>query len=105
MTSVSSASTKSEQIRIRIKLSVAAYAYEKLNTEIMSDGDYDKLSREVDLSVKTGSWLDAWFEKNYSPDTGQWINKHPDLKGIANIYERYYNKEGKWYYDSTNNSK
>lgn len=101
------ASTKSKEYQrwARIKLAVAAYAYEVKNDEIMSDGDFDKLALTVDLSVKTGSWLDVWFEKNYSPDTGQWIHKHPDTKGIANIYERYYNKQGKWYYDSSNNSK
>lgn len=98
MTSVSSVSTKSEQIRLRIRLAVAAYAYEYKNTSIMSDGKFDELSYKVDTSIITGyRKLDNFFKKNFEPATGMWVRKHPDKQGLRTIYEKYYNKEGKHY--------
>ena len=98
MTSVDSASTKSEQIRIRIRLSVAAYAYEYKNTSIMSDAQFDWLSKQVDTTVYTGyRKLDNFFKKHFESDTGMWVRKHPDKQGLRTIYEKYYNKEGKHY--------
>jgi hypothetical protein len=83
----------SEQIRLRIKLSVAAYAYEYRNNSIMSDAEFDEMSYLVDTSIATGNRkLDNFFKKHFEPATGMWVRKHPDKKGLVNIYERYYNK-------------
>ena len=91
MTSVSSVSTKSEQIRLRIKLSVAAFAYEYKSDSIMPDAEFDRLSYLVDTSIATGNRkLDNFFKKHFEPATGMWVRKHPDKKGLVNIYERYY---------------
>jgi hypothetical protein len=73
----------------RIKLSVAAYAYEVHSDSIMSDGNYDKLALQIDKSVSTDNEImDAFFKKEFEPDTGQWIHKHPDLVGIERIYNK-----------------
>jgi hypothetical protein len=83
----------SEQIRLRIKLSVAAYAYEYRNNSIMSDAEFDEMSYLVDTGIATGNRkLDNFFKKHFEPATGMWVRKHPDKKGLVNIYERYYNK-------------
>jgi hypothetical protein len=85
----------SEQIRLRIKLSVAAYAYEYRNNSIMSDAEFDEMSYLVDTGIATGNRkLDNFFKKHFEPATGMWVRKHPDKKGLVNIYERYYNKGG-----------
>jgi hypothetical protein len=85
----------SEQTRLRIKLSVAAYAYEYRNNSIMSDAEFDEMSYLVDTSIATGNRkLDNFFKKHFEPATGMWVRKHPDKKGLVNIYERYYNKGG-----------
>jgi hypothetical protein len=89
-----------EQIRLRIRLAVAAYAYEYRNDSIMSDAEFDSLSELVDTSISTGNKkLDNFFKKNFEPATGMWVRKHPDKAGLVNIYERYFNKKGKYYYD------
>lgn len=81
-----------EQRRLRIRLSVAAYAYEYLNESIMSDEEFDRLSKLVDVSVSTGNRkLDRFFNKYFQPDTGMWIRMHPEKQGLSNIYERVYN--------------
>jgi hypothetical protein len=83
----------SEQTRLRIKLSVAAYAYEYRNNSVMSDAEFDEMSYLVDTSIATGNRkLDNFFKKHFEPATGMWVRKHPDKKGLVNIYERYYNK-------------
>lgn len=77
--------------RRRIKLAVAAYAYEVLNTEVISDQVFDKMCLEVDLKVDTGNKkLDSYFKKRFDPSTGQWIHKHPELDKIAAIYNTHY---------------
>ena len=41
-----------QEIRNRIKLSVAAYAYEFVGDSIMSDHEYDELSRKINPKEK-----------------------------------------------------
>lgn len=80
--------------RNRIRLSVAAYAYEYKDDPILSDEDFDKLSYKINTSVKTGNRkLDNFFKKNFNPDTGMWIRKHPDKAGLEDIYVRVYKKD------------
>lgn len=75
--------------RRRIRLSVFAYAYEFDNTSLISDEEYDKLSRMIDPSIKTGhDVLDKFFETEFEPDTGMWIRKHPELKRVGDLYLR-----------------
>jgi len=57
----------------------------------MSDADFDRLSYLVDVDIKTGyRKLDNFFKKNFEPATGMWVRKHPDKKGLENIYHRYF---------------
>lgn len=80
-----------DETRNRIKLSVAAYAYEFKDNPIMSDADFDELASKIDTSVSTTNpRLDYFFAKNFQPDTGMWIHKHPELSKIDYLYERYY---------------
>lgn len=73
--------------RNRIRIALAAYAYEYENDSIMSDAEYDELSKKIDVSIDTGNKkLDEFFRKEFSPDTGQWIHKHPETDRLAAIY-------------------
>jgi hypothetical protein len=82
------------QIWLRIKVSVAAYAYEFESDSIISDAEFDRLCLEVDPSIKTGNTeLDNFFSTEFDPSTGQWIHKHPQIKGISRIYHKYYKKK------------
>jgi hypothetical protein len=59
----------------RIRLAVYAYAYEYESTSLISDGEFDELSKKIDLTISTGnSKIDKWFKKNFEPDTGMWIS-------------------------------
>ena len=85
---------KSKEIRNRIKLSVAAYAYEKVNEPIMNDNEFDNLSKLINTKIRTGKRkLDKFFRDNFEPDSGIWINKHPELYKIEYIYKKYYRKD------------
>ena len=69
--------------RHRIRLSVFAYAYEYENVSLISDGEYDTLSRMVNPKIKTGhKKLDKFFATEFEPDTGMWIRKHPELDKV-----------------------
>ena len=82
-----------QEIRNRIRLSVAAYAYEYKDDPIMSDTEFDELSKKIDVSEKTGNRkLDNFFKKHFAPDTGMWIHKHPERSKLEFIYENYFKK-------------
>ena len=77
--------------RNRIRLSVAAYAYEYKSDSIMSDGEYDELSKKIDVSIDTeNEVLDKFFREKFSPETGMWIREHPDISGLVLIYEKFW---------------
>ena len=79
------------ETRNRIKLSVAAYAYEIKDNPIMSDFEFDELALKIDASFKTANRkMNNFFKKHFQPDTGLWIHKHPELRKIEYLYERYY---------------
>lgn len=67
--------------RRRILVLTWAYAYEFLNTSLVSDHVFDEVCKRVDLSIKTGKY-DEWFVENFDPSTGIWIHTFPDLEGI-----------------------
>lgn len=79
--------------RRRIRLSLAAYAYEFHDDPIMSDAEFDELAKNIDIRVKTGDSAldkihDEFFREEYSPDTGQWIHKHPFPGRLEWLYQR-----------------
>lgn len=82
-----------EQRRLRIKLALAAYAYEYHASSIMSDGNFDAMCKKIDTSIDTGyRLLDRFFREEFSPDTGQWVHKHPEKDKLEWLYQRYYGK-------------
>lgn len=73
--------------RRRILISVAAYAYEFESDSIISDADFDDISRMIDVSRLTGRPnLDKFFRENFSPCTGMWVHRHPDKAGLMGLY-------------------
>lgn len=77
-----------EQRRIRMRLTVAAVAYEFYSESVMSDGDFDALSKKVDTAIETGyPDLDWFFSENFHADTGMWIHAHPHLPQCKAYYE------------------
>lgn len=79
------------QTKIRILLAVAAYSYEYVSVSIIGDGDFDSLSKLVDLTVDTRRPdLDKYFRENFHPDTGMWIHKHPEKEKLKELFYSYY---------------
>ncbi len=75
--------------RNRIRLSIAAYAYEFENDIIMKDHEFDELALQIDTSINTGDLLlDTFFREEFHPDTGQWVQNHPDIEGLKRTYKR-----------------
>ena len=80
---------KEQETRRRIKLSLWAYAYDFESDSMVSDGEFDDECKKVRLEVDTNRPdLDKWWRDNFSPSTGQWIRKHPELDGIKKLYKR-----------------
>ena len=80
-----------QEIKNRVKISVAAFAYEYLNSPIMSDADFDSLAQQINITKQTGNkTLDTFFEKYFTPDSGMWIHKHPEKNKLKYLYEEYY---------------
>lgn len=77
--------------RKRILISIYAYAYEICDDPIITDSEYDKLSRELDVTTKTGnSETDKFFKETFKPDTGMWIRHHPHINRIGQLYDQHF---------------
>ena len=75
------------ETRKRIRVAVLAFAYEFGDKPLATDAEFDKLAQSIDLSVNTQRPdMDEWFRKEFEPDTGMWIHKHPQLDRIGEIY-------------------
>ena len=75
--------------RNRILVSLWAYAYEFESVSLVSDAEFDKKCLEIDLTKIThNAKLDAFFRKEFSPYTGQWIHKHPELDKMKQLFNR-----------------
>lgn len=80
-----------QERRNRIRLAVYAYAYELRDESLVTDHEFDRLARSIDVTINTGHpVLDQFFATHYSADTGLWIHAHPELCRVADIYQRYY---------------
>ena len=79
-----------KEIANRIKVALYAYAYEIMNKPLTTDAEYDTLARSIRPLMVTGRPVeDYFFGEEFSPSTGQWIHKHPDLEGIARLYDKF----------------
>ena len=77
-----------KEIRNRIRLSLASYSYEFHDDSLMTDAEFDKLSREINPNEKTGNELiDRFFREEFMVDSGMWIRRHPELDKLKLIYE------------------
>lgn len=73
--------------RRRIRISLWAYAYEYESESLVSDAEFDKQCLLVTPNIPTGHpILDKFFRKEFSPHTGQWIHKHPELNKVKHLY-------------------
>lgn len=79
--------TKANQRRLRIRLSVYAFSYEVKDISLIDDHEYDRLSYLVDTSIDTDNpLLDEFFRKEFSPYTGSWVRKHPELDKLEALW-------------------
>lgn len=75
----------------RIRLSLAAYAYEFENVSIMSDHEFDEMSKLIDVTVSTDNRrLDAYFKREFNPCTGMWIRSHPEIPKLKRLFNMLY---------------
>lgn len=73
--------------RRRIQLSIAAFAYEFMNESLISDAEFDAAALLVQPEMDTGNpLLDNFFRTEFSPSTGMWIRRHPELGKVEDKY-------------------
>ena len=86
--------TEEVKRRNRIRLSLAAFSYELLDKSIMTDEEFDSLSKKIRKNQRTGHpRLDAFFRNHFSVDTGMWIYRHPELDLLEQLYNRLYGEK------------
>lgn len=77
--------------RNRIRLCVACYAYEFGFDQTMTDVAWDALAKSIRPNMMTGHRvMDKFFREEFKDYTGQWIHAHPELDGIARLYQNHY---------------
>lgn len=75
--------------RNRIRVSLAAYGYEIADRAIMSDGEFDELSKRINPMIFTDNIvLDVFFMGKFNVHTGIWIHEHPELPKLAKLFDR-----------------
>jgi len=80
-----------KEIQNRIRLSVAAFSYEYQADSIMSDAEFDALSKQINPEEETGdAVMDEFFRTEFEPDTGMWIRNHPKIRGIETLYNKHF---------------
>lgn len=78
------------EVRRRIHLCIATYAYEVADRPIMSDAQWDEMAQLVNPKQGTCHPLvDEFFITEFSPMTGLWIHKHPQLDAVKQGFERF----------------
>lgn len=76
--------------RRRIALSVACYAYEIADRPFLDDLTFDAAANRIRPQLTTGHpLLDEFFLTEFSPMTGLWIHRHPELDKVRACYEHY----------------
>ncbi len=93
-------------------VSLWAYAYEFLGESLVSDETFDGQSYllQQKLNIDTNRPdLDLFFRENFTPDTGIWVQKHPEIDKLkirceAKILRNDwgYWQEGQFHYYETN---
>jgi len=82
------------ETRNRLKVLLWAYAYEIKNEHMVSDAEFDRVCKEIDLTKTTDRPdMDEWFIQNFDPSTGIWVHSLPDAekKKLAYKYESMMN--------------
>lgn len=75
-----------DQKWLRIKVALAAYAYEILNTSVISDSQYDHYSSLINIAQSTDNKeLDLWFKNNYTKESGMWIHRYLNKERLHNM--------------------
>lgn len=75
--------------RRRIRIALFAFAYELIGEALIKDEEYDRLAREVDYTSPTDNpTLDKFYLNEYTPDSGMWVRKHPELDKLECLYKR-----------------
>lgn len=83
------------EIKKRIKASVYAFAYEYDSNSLISDSEFDALCFSIDPSISTGNEvMDKFFREEFTPSTGMWIRKHPDIAGVQRVYRIMLDEKG-----------
>lgn len=76
----------------RCCVAVWAWSYEVYNHSIVDDATFDRVCKEIDLSISTGNKkMDKWFKENFQPHTGQWVHNHPNKKRLDEIVQSLMN--------------
>lgn len=75
------------EIRNRIRVALAAWAYEKHNTSLMTDDEFDKLCLSIRPDVVTGNAeMDKFFREEFDPSTGLWVHEHPGRLRLESLF-------------------
>lgn len=75
------------EIKRRIDVAVWAYAYECKNDSLVDDHTFDREALLINPMISTGRPKeDKFFREEFFPDSGVWVHKHPNIKGLERIY-------------------
>ena len=78
--------------RNRIFLCIAAYGYEYMCTSLVSDEAFDAAALAINPEMDTGNpVMDRFFKEEFTPSTGMWIRKHPNLEGVDKRFRQIIN--------------
>jgi len=75
------------ETRARIRVALWAYAYEVKQDPLVDDATFDAVAATIDVTTTTKRPdLDEFFRREFSPHTGQWVWKHPEIGKLEAMY-------------------
>lgn len=74
----------------RKQIAAVTFGVEIRGVALMLETDWDGIAQRIDTSLGTcHPVLDEFFRARFSPLTTSWIHEHPELDGIARMFDRY----------------
>lgn len=75
--------------RRRIRIALYAFAYELADDSMIDDHTFDRLALEIRPEISTGhEVMDKFFREDFGAHTGSWVNSHPELDKLAELWAR-----------------
>lgn len=79
-----------QEVFRRKQIAAVTFGVEVRGVALMLESDWDGIAQRINTALGTcHPVIDEFFRARFSPLTTSWIHDHPDLGGVAKMFDRY----------------